>query len=173
MYLPFTLGGLVGATRLTYSLVISAFCHELRRDLQQNTDDASQKALENKVESQIQTVATVSLKNSAPTQHQELDAAGTDLWNLCVRLRRQSQHTNENHAGRPAVGTAETSCSRLLTLGRLYAFMILALAQSCAEHNNTTGNLLRLQRLAIKTGKLCLGKQVSSITVLQSLGLRH
>ncbi|KAH7021231.1 meiosis protein SPO22/ZIP4 like-domain-containing protein [Microdochium trichocladiopsis] len=125
-----------------------AFCHDLRREFPHTTDAPSRKVLEDKLESHIHTVASSSLKNLASPQYQELDTAGTDLWNLCARLRRQSQHSD--------AATSASTPSRLLTLVRLYSFMILALAQSSAEHHSTANNLIRLHRLAIKTGRACI-----------------
>ncbi|KAI0843290.1 meiosis protein SPO22/ZIP4 like-domain-containing protein [Hypoxylon sp. FL0890] len=83
----------------------------------------------------------IHLKSSDSRRHAELDSAATDLWNWCVQIKRQDES---------AISSAR---SRLLTFVRVFSFLILALAH-WGGHNKP-GDLLRLEKLAIKTGRSC------------------
>ncbi|KAI0900547.1 SPO22-domain-containing protein [Annulohypoxylon nitens] len=122
---------------------IISFCHELQKRLQENNDEHGLRELVDRVEDQINLVKDFLLKSLSPHRHAQLDGPGTDLWNLCVQVKRQDD-TDFSPAK-----------SKLLVFARVFSFLILALAQR-GTHNEP-GDLLRLEKLAIKTGRSCIG----------------
>ncbi|KAI1417997.1 meiosis protein SPO22/ZIP4 like-domain-containing protein [Hypoxylon sp. FL1857] len=83
----------------------------------------------------------IHLKSSDSRRRTELDSAATDLWNWCVQIKRQDE------------SDVSSARCKLLTFVRVFSFLILALAQR-GDHNEP-GDLLRLEKLAIKTGRSC------------------
>lgn len=124
-------------------LTLQAFCHELQKRLQENNNEHGLRELVDRVEDQINLVKDFLLKSLSPHRHAQLDGPGTDLWNLCVQVKRQDD-TDFSPAK-----------SKLLVFARVFSFLILALAQR-GTHNEP-GDLLRLEKLAIKTGRSCIG----------------
>ncbi|KAI0484299.1 meiosis protein SPO22/ZIP4 like-domain-containing protein [Xylariaceae sp. FL0804] len=110
--------------------------------------------------SQIEAIKSSILRNSSrdPQHRESLDHAGTDLWNWCTKRKRQ--YGPEKSALR----------DRFLALTRVYAFLMLALAQS--GHSPNPGGLVRLRSLAIKTGRSCTidGELENAAFVLQKAG---
>ncbi|KAH9898758.1 meiosis protein SPO22/ZIP4 like-domain-containing protein [Xylariomycetidae sp. FL2044] len=102
---------------------------------------------------QIATVKSYSLRSPGSRRHEQLDKAGTDLWNWCTQQKRQDDR-------RVPLGK-----TKVLTLARVFSFLILALAQ-WGDHN-TRGDLIRLQKLAIKTGRSLEGNLEDARLVLQ------
>ncbi|KAI1084000.1 meiosis protein SPO22/ZIP4 like-domain-containing protein [Whalleya microplaca] len=117
-------------------IVNCCFSFMIRRDdhniveLQNLTDE---------LENRIHAIKAYFLKSPGSYRHKQLDAAGTDLWNWCTRIKRQDD-----------IGVSPTK-PKFLTFVRVYAFLILALAQ-WGDHN-TPGDLIRLEKLAIKAGR--------------------
>lgn len=124
-------------------LILQAFCHELQKQLPRKSDGRVLKNQIDELENQINAIKSYSLKSPGSRRHTQLDSVGTNLWNLCVQIKRQDDND------------ASPARSKLLTLARLFSFIILALAQ-WGDHN-TPGDLLRLEKLAIKTGRSCIG----------------
>ncbi|KAI1449599.1 SPO22-domain-containing protein [Annulohypoxylon stygium] len=122
---------------------VISFCHELQKRLQENNNEHGLRELVDRVEDQINLVKDFLLKSLSPHRHAQLDGPGTDLWNLCVQVKRQDD-TDFSPAK-----------SKLLVFARVFSFLILALAQR-GTHNEP-GDLLRLEKLAIKTGRSCIG----------------
>ncbi|KAI2632325.1 meiosis protein SPO22/ZIP4 like-domain-containing protein [Hypoxylon sp. NC1633] len=117
-----------------------------------------EQALNNQIvelEKEINALKSYVLKSPGSHRHAQLDSAGTDLWNICVQIKRQDE------------GNSSPARSRFLTLARVFSFLTLALAQ-WGDHN-TPGDLLRLEKLAIKTGRSCIvdGKLEMALMVLQ------
>jgi len=84
-----------------------------------------------------------SLGTAAAAKCEEIDSAGTHLWNLCTRLRRD--HDPENPEGVPTI----------IISARVFAFLLL----NCAHENGkgTPGNILRIIKIGIKAAKSSLG----------------
>lgn len=125
-----------------------AFCKDLQKQLPSVTSQLDVKNLVHELENQIGALKRYSLQNPSSKRRNQLDTVATSLWNLCTELTRQK--ADESH---PTVG------SRLLVLARTFAFFVLALARG--GDRNTPGDLTRLAKLAIKSGKYCIGKSIT------------
>ncbi|KAL7624283.1 sporulation-specific protein 22 [Parahypoxylon ruwenzoriense] len=121
---------------------IISFCHDLQRQLPSKNSDRALYNLVDELENQIHAVRSYSLKSPGSHPHPQLDSAGTDLWNCCVQIKRQDDAD---------VSPART---KLLTIARVFSFFVLVLAQW--GDRNAPGDLLRLEKLAIKTGRSCI-----------------
>lgn len=121
---------------------IVSFSHEIQKNFPSKNDKQAQKNLIDELENRINAIKSYSLKSPGSQRHTQLDSAGTDLWNWCVQARRQDYCD------------VLTERSKLFTYVRVYAFLILALAQW--GDRNTPGDLLRLEKLAIKAGRSCI-----------------
>ncbi|KAI1780407.1 SPO22-domain-containing protein [Hypoxylon cercidicola] len=121
---------------------IISFCNDLQKQLQSKHSEQTLKNLIDELENQINAVKSYSLKSPGSHRHAQLDGIGTDLWNRCIQIKRQDD------------GEAFPERKKLLTLARVFSFLILALAQ-WGDHN-TPGDLLRLEKLAIKAGRSCI-----------------
>ncbi|KAI2778846.1 SPO22-domain-containing protein [Daldinia loculata] len=134
---------------------IISFCHDLQKQLPSKNDEQALNSQVDELENQINAIKSYSLKSPGSHRHAQLDSAGTDLWNWCVQIKRED-------------GSEVSSArKRLLTFCRVFSFLILALAQ-WGDHN-TPGDLLRLEKLAIKTGRSCIvdGELKFALMVLQ------
>ncbi|KAI1474952.1 SPO22-domain-containing protein [Daldinia eschscholtzii] len=121
---------------------IISFSHDLRKHLPSKNDEYVPHSQIDELENQINAVKSYSLKSPGSHRHAQLDSAGTDLWNWCVHVKRED-------------GSEMSSARRrFLTFARVFSFLILALAQ-WGDHN-APGDLLRLEKLAIKTGRSCI-----------------
>lgn len=87
--------------------------------------------------------ATKAHTTQGTKRNEQLASVGTDLWNLCIRLNQDS----DNH---------EASMRKVLLWARVFAFQILVIAHGteCSQPND----FIRLNKLAIKTGKSCIGQ---------------
>ncbi|KAK6955428.1 hypothetical protein Daesc_003065 [Daldinia eschscholtzii] len=118
------------------------FSHDLRKHLPSKNDEYVPHSQIDELENQINAIKSYSLKSPGSHRHAQLDSAGTDLWNWCVQVKRED-------------GSEMSSARRrFLTFARVFSFLILALAQ-WGDHN-APGDLLRLEKLAIKTGRSCI-----------------
>ncbi|KAI2473487.1 meiosis protein SPO22/ZIP4 like-domain-containing protein [Annulohypoxylon bovei var. microspora] len=129
-------------------IVNCCFSFMIRRD-----DHKILKELIDKLENQINSVKDYLLKSPSPHRHAQLDSPGTDLWNLCVQIKRQDD------------SDVSPTRSKLLVFVRVFSFLILALAQRGSH--NAPGDLLRLEKLAIKTGRSWAGELSFALIVLQ------
>ncbi|KAI1139503.1 SPO22-domain-containing protein [Hypoxylon sp. FL0543] len=120
---------------------IISFCRELPKRLPRKGEEQALEKLINDLESKINGVKGSHLKSSDSRRHAELDTAATDLWNWCVQIKRQDE------------SNISSARSRFLTCVRVFSFLILALAR-WGDHNKP-GDLLRLEKLAIKAGRSC------------------
>ena len=79
------------------------------------------------------------------SENSELDKAGTDLWNLCTRLRRQdgSEYSQRSKAN--------------ILRSRVLAFFALDLAR-WSETQAECSDAAHLLKTALRTSKSCLGK---------------
>ncbi|KAI0142464.1 SPO22-domain-containing protein [Hypoxylon sp. NC0597] len=136
-------------------LTLQAFCHELPKRLPRKYEQQALEKLIDELENKINTVKGCHLKSTDPRRHTELDSAATDLWNWCVQIKRQDE------------SDGSSARSRVLTFVRVFSFLILTMAQ-WGDHNKP-GHILRLEKLAIKTGRSCTvaGELEHARTVLQ------
>ena len=108
--------------------------------------ELDERNLVNELENQIRAIQPCSLRDPGPGRHQNLDSAGTDLWNLCTKLFRQDQEAE-------AVSSAR---SKLIVLARTFAFYVVALARD--GDNIEPGAMMLLAKLAIKASRHCIGQ---------------
>ncbi|KAI1106803.1 SPO22-domain-containing protein [Jackrogersella minutella] len=134
---------------------IISFCTELQKRLPENNDGSGSKDLIDMLENQISAAKEYLLKSPGSHRHSQLDGPGTDLWNLCVQIRRQDD------------GDVSPARKKILAFARVFSFLVLALAQR--HGHNMPGDLLRLEKLAIKTGRSCIvvGELSFALMVLQ------
>ncbi|KAK9417597.1 putative Meiosis protein SPO22/ZIP4 like-domain-containing protein [Seiridium unicorne] len=118
---------------------IIAFAQDMHEKLPNLKDESDVRHVIDELENQIRTLKSHTLQG--PRWNDQLDLVGTDLWNTCVRLTHNS---NEHSA----------SVRRALVLTRVLAFQILVLAQG--TNSNEPDRLIRLAKLAIKTGRSCI-----------------
>ncbi|KAI8961072.1 SPO22-domain-containing protein [Daldinia sp. FL1419] len=121
---------------------IISFCRDLMKQLPNKNDEQTLNNRVKELDNQINAIKSYSLKSPGSYRHTQLDSAGTDLWNWCVQIKREYS------------GQTSPASKKLLTLSRVFSFLILALAQ-WGDHN-TPGDLLRLEKLAIKAGRSCI-----------------
>lgn len=117
------------------------FAHELLKKLPNVKDESGSQKLIPELEHQIRGIK--SYASHGAHRYEQLDALGTDLWNTCIRLNRDNED-------------ATALVRKTLILARVFAFQILSLAQDIGDTNS--GRLIRLAKLAIKSGRSCIGK---------------
>lgn len=76
-------------------------------------------------------------------RNDQLNSLGIDVWNTCVSL----SYDEDLSTG---------SLARALVYTRIFAFQLLVLGQCTGS--NEPGDLSRLAKIALKTGKACIGK---------------
>ncbi|KAI0125122.1 meiosis protein SPO22/ZIP4 like-domain-containing protein [Xylariales sp. AK1849] len=103
------------------------------------------------LEAQIRTIKSCTLRGSQ--RHEQLDTAGTALWNLCTRLNRDHD------------GDVVQSTRKALLYSRVFAFLVLNLAQRIGR--DTPSNLIRLAKVAMKTGRSYEGELEFALLALQ------
>ncbi|KAH8205291.1 hypothetical protein TruAng_000538 [Truncatella angustata] len=132
---------------------ILAFAQETQKRLPNLRDKNQIQYLNDELEKQIRTAK--SLLTHGFQRREQLNLTGTDLWNLCVRLN----HDNEDQL---------LSFRRTITLCRVLAFELLMLATDI-NNNAPPNDLIRLAKLAIKSGKSCInaGEIEFALLVLQ------
>ncbi|KAK9785215.1 putative Meiosis protein SPO22/ZIP4 like-domain-containing protein [Seiridium cardinale] len=118
---------------------IIAFAQDMQEKLPNLKDESDVRHVLDELENQIRTLKSHTLQG--PRWNDQLDLVGTDLWNTCVRLT----HNSIEHSA---------SVRRALVLTRVLAFQILVLAQGI--NSNEPDRLIRLAKLAIKTGRSCI-----------------
>jgi hypothetical protein len=85
---------------------------------------------------------------SAASKCEDIDGQGTSLWNLCTRLRRTFEESDNPH-----------DIPHILLLSRIFAFLLLDGALEAGK--TTTGNTLRLLKIGIKAAKNCMGESAA------------
>jgi hypothetical protein len=98
-------------------------------------------------------------KGKAKECTEEIDEAGTKLWNAATRVRRVVLGGGDGSDGESA---EKKEARKTLLMVRVYAFLMLDFAGGGAGKMASRGkrdreNLLRLLKAGIKTGKNCLG----------------
>lgn len=133
MYVP----GIVQRDR---KLTFAAFAEQLIAGLAAATSVESPGSLFTELQSQL---AHYPSKLGAASKAEEFDRTGTALWNLCTRLRRDT----EDPLKVPVV----------LLMARVFAFLLLDVAHENGK--STTLNLVRLMKIGLKASKNCLSRR--------------
>lgn len=105
--------------------------------------DSSFETLTDEILNSIQTLKSCSSRPLTPEQRDRLDAAGLSLWNWCTQEKRRQ-------------GDDESSAKNaVFTKARVLSFAILVQARQ--PYDNSSRAITYLERLAIKTGRYCIG----------------
>ncbi|OCK77725.1 SPO22-domain-containing protein [Lepidopterella palustris CBS 459.81] len=103
-------------------------------------------ALSTELQAHIHTLP-LSHSATATAKQEELDRAGTELWNLSTRLRRDESHNDK----------------KLLCLLRVFAFLLLDSGHGQSGSLSTVKGMkqgcVRLLRVALKAAKFCLDQK--------------
>ncbi|APA16318.1 hypothetical protein SS1G_14347 [Sclerotinia sclerotiorum 1980 UF-70] len=129
------------------------------------------------LENSIATFPT-KLSSSARDKAQELDEKATHIWNVATRLRRSLPGENDMEVDDDGSKTwdKKNELKGLLIMVRMFAFLVLDCANECGNSaaylreatsenkdkekvEKSKGNLLRLMKVGIKTGRDCLNGQ--------------
>jgi hypothetical protein len=97
--------------------------------------------LEQQLRSFPSNLGTIAAKKYGP-----LDGKGTELWNMCTRLKRHTEFPKEQNN------------AIVVVMIRVYAFLMLEGAHTSGK--GTFANLMRVMRLSLKTAKNCLGRLI-------------
>ncbi|KAF2741108.1 SPO22-domain-containing protein [Polyplosphaeria fusca] len=83
-------------------------------------------------------------------KYDDLDRRGTELWNLSTRLRREDQPPTDKNKD----GTARLT--RVLTLLRVFAFLLLDTAANQAKKSRQRMSAVRVMKIALKAARVCV-----------------
>ncbi|KAF7916982.1 uncharacterized protein EAE98_010413 [Botrytis deweyae] len=142
------------------------------------------KELENNI-----TTFPTKLSASAKDKAQELDEKATCIWNVATRLKRSlPAESDDDEDGGSKTWDKRNELRAVLIMVRMFAFLVLDCANECGNSvahiqadtggdeekekgEKSRGNLLRLMRVGIKTGKDCLdGQKIDyAVKVLEKL----
>ncbi|KAK7920786.1 hypothetical protein PG985_008808 [Apiospora marii] len=129
-----------GKERRTHSFISS--CRAFVAELTDMSEQSEHRNLVEKLEGKVFAIKTYTPRTLDMHTRSQLEETGTNLWNLCTRKRR-----NEGER-------ASSGYCRVLLLARIYAFLLLALPDTKAEKQSNA--IVRIFRLAIKTGRSCI-----------------
>ena len=133
---------------------LASFCTELKSRLLTSRDSAALNAIETDLASHLRSAEVLSQKASslAKKRAAELDGAGTELWNLCTKLRRE--------LGDPGTesGVLVGARKKLLARCRYFAFLLIDIGRKSTEEREAVGlrDVVHLVRIALKAARGCL-----------------
>lgn len=136
--------------------LVLAFASDLHKRLPTEKDDTkAASALLSEVHKQVQTLEKYADKsNHGMLGDEGLEREGTNLWNLCTRLKRESADT----------ATSKTSAgSKLVLESRVLAYQILHLSQWSSKSSVRIAT--HLMRIALKAAKCCTGSWPISLGI--------
>ena len=125
-------------------LTCQAFVREMQATLPNLNDPSRLQALVDGLEKQIRTIQRYNLKNTGSEIGEQLGAAGVTLWNLCTHVKRDQD------------GQPSPVQRKALVYSRVFAFLVVTLPGLGSPSELRT--LVRYSRLAIRTGRSCIGK---------------
>lgn len=127
-------------------ILFLAFASDLYKRLPTIKNDTSAaEALLAEVQTQVQTLEKYASKpNQGMLGNEDLDQEGTNLWNLCTRMKRES-------AGKGA----QASILRVIMASRVLAYQMLHLCQWSSKAS--VDITCHLMRIALKAAKVCTG----------------
>lgn len=137
---------------MSKAATLVSFCADLKARLPTSRDSAALDALGADLATHIRAAEAQSQKAhpGAKKRAPDLDRGGTELWNLCTRLRRDLGGPGEELHG------AARSREKLLARCRYFAFLLIDVARrSVGELCGR--DVVHLARLALKVGKSCVG----------------
>jgi hypothetical protein len=120
------------------------FARDLETKLSASSSRSDDEAFCQAVAIKIKELSQATARDPKPSHGSGLDAAGTSLWNVSVRAKRE---LDEN---------SSAALARTFMLARVFAFELLAAGHF--PSSKEPGSLTRLAKLAIRTGRLCLGE---------------
>ncbi|GKT56458.1 transcriptional regulator [Colletotrichum tofieldiae] len=136
-----------------------AFSQTLLRRLPSANDPLAIDSLLAELEPQLEMIIKFHTASRAKSQRGQLDKKGTELWNICTRLRR------DDVAGVPP--TRKT----LLLQSRAYAFLMITVARDAAPGAKLQmADAVHLMRLMLKAGRMCIDDD-SITTSTSTMGL--
>ncbi|WQF82317.1 Putative meiosis specific protein Spo22/ZIP4/TEX11 [Colletotrichum destructivum] len=121
------------------------FSQTLLKHLRSANDPPAIDSLLAELKPQLEAIANFHTISRAKSHRAGLDRKGTELWNLCTRLRRED------------VDGVPPARRKLLLQSRIFAFFMIAIAR----HGSTgaalqVADVVHLTRLMLKAGKMCL-----------------
>lgn len=144
-----------------------SFCTDLRSRLPTSRDTPALEALGADLATHLRTAEALSQKAKPGVKKYaaDLDRGGTDLWNLCTKLRRE--------IGEESEGTARAN-KKLISRCRYFAFLLIDLARRrpLGEVEEGVGDVVRLVKIALKAARSCVdeGELGVSLKALQKAG---
>ncbi|KAK7977888.1 hypothetical protein PG996_003939 [Apiospora saccharicola] len=129
-----------GKERRIHSFISS--CRDFVADLTDMSEQSEHRDLVERLQGKVCAIKTYTLRTLDMHTRNQLEETGADLWNLCTRKRR-------NEGERTSLGYC-----RVLLLARIYAFLLLALPGAKSEKQSNA--MVRIFRLAVKTGRSCI-----------------
>lgn len=147
------------------------FCAGLKSRLPTSRDSAAVEALEADLATHLRAAEAQSQKVNPGVRKYaaDLDGGGTELWNLCTKLRRELETSGDGSD----CGVTRAK-RRLLARCRYFAFLLIDIARrSLSEKKRIDGaDAVHLVRLALKAGRSCVdtGELRASLGALQRAG---
>ncbi|TVY21229.1 hypothetical protein LARI1_G000647 [Lachnellula arida] len=127
-----------------------AFAADLEAQLPAVASSRTPRILLSEVEKHVSSFPTAP-NSLAASKCEEIDSAGTTLWNLCTRLLRD--HEPDSPKESPVI----------LVTARVLAFLLLNYAYESGE--GAAGNILRLMKVGIKAAKSTLERKDTHLSV--------
>ncbi|KAK2008451.1 SPO22-domain-containing protein [Colletotrichum eremochloae] len=125
-----------------------AFSQALLKRLPSANDPPAIDSLLAELKPQLETIVNLHTASRAKSQRGELDRKGTELWNVCTRLRR-----NEVPGAPPTRG-------KLILRSRAYAFFMITAARDAATGAKPQMvDVVHLAKLMLKTGRMYINDE--------------
>lgn len=144
-----------------------SFCTDLKSRLSTSRDSAAHNALDADLAIHLRAAEAHPQKAlvGAKQRAADLDRAGTELWNLCTRLRRELDGSGDKS------GAVAGQRKKLLARCRYFAFLLIDIARRSADEEKGAGggDVVHVVRLALKAGRGCVecGELGVSLRALQ------
>lgn len=132
---------------MTMASALVSFCTDLKSRLPTSRDSAALEALGSDLATHLRDAEAQSQKArpGAKKRAADLDRGGTELWNLCTRLRRELGGSVDGSRHR----------EKILARCRYFAFLLIDIARRAA--GEICGrDVVHLVRLALKAGRSCV-----------------
>ncbi|GKT44533.1 uncharacterized protein ColSpa_04714 [Colletotrichum spaethianum] len=123
----------------------TTFSQNLLKRLPSANDPLAIDALLAELKPHLETIINFHTASRARTQRGELDKKGTELWNVCTRLRRND-----------VAGVPPTK-KKLLLRSRVYAFFMISVARGAVSGAKPQmADAVHLTKLMLKAGRMCI-----------------
>lgn len=131
-----------------------SFCADLKSRLPTSRDSAALNALDADLATYLRAAETQLQKADVGARKRatDLDRGGTELWNLCTKLRRELDGSGDK------LGGVTGQRKKLFARCRYFAFLLIDIARSSAGGEEGSGgrDVVHLVRLALKAGRGCV-----------------